>query len=82
MYNDSSPKHICIPLRHNSGDRSLPLQIPRHRTTEFKGGFPYSATKCWNNLPPSLSNLVSHNTFKSKVSFVYDIAKSSALYCL
>ncbi|CAG4934580.1 unnamed protein product [Colias eurytheme] len=28
------------------------LAIPRHHSAGFKGSFRYSATKCWNNLPP------------------------------
>ncbi|CAG4971111.1 unnamed protein product [Colias eurytheme] len=42
------------------------LAIPRSVTAAFRGSFKYSATKCWNNLPPPILNSISLNSFKQK----------------
>ncbi|CAG4929266.1 unnamed protein product [Colias eurytheme] len=42
------------------------LAIPRHHSAGFKGSFRYSATKCWNNLPPPLRNLRNKENFRRK----------------
>jgi hypothetical protein len=40
------------------------LICPAHSTAAFRGSFRYSATKCWNNIPPPLKNCGSSQTFK------------------
>lgn len=40
------------------------LVIPAHRTAQYKGGFKYSATKIWNDLPPPLRKSMSQITLK------------------
>lgn len=42
------------------------LTIQRHHTAAFRGSFTYSATKCWNDLPPPIRNLKTINSFKVK----------------
>ena len=42
------------------------LICPRHSTAAFRGSFRYSATKCWNNIPPPIRNATSVNSFKDK----------------
>lgn len=41
--------------------------IPKHRTAAFRGGFKYRASKCWNDIPPPLRNIISKATFKRKL---------------
>jgi hypothetical protein len=43
------------------------LIIPHHRTTAFRGSFKYTATKCWNNIPPPLKNINNPNSFKLRL---------------
>jgi hypothetical protein len=40
------------------------LICPAHITAAFCGSFRYSATKCLYNIPPSLKNCCSSQTFK------------------
>lgn len=40
------------------------LTCPRHSTAAFRGSFRYTATKCWNNLPPPIRNSKTLNIFK------------------
>ena len=42
------------------------LICPLHKTAAFRGSFRYSATKCWNNIPPPIRDSSSVNTFKLK----------------
>lgn len=44
-----------------SGSR---LKCPRHGTAAFRGSFRYSATKCWNNIPPPLRLCRTVGSFK------------------
>lgn len=46
------------------------LSIPRNYTAAFRGSFKYSATKCWNNLPPPLLDSLTTRGFKKKYKFV------------
>lgn len=39
------------------------LAIPQHRTASFRGSFKYSATKCWNDIPPPLKSLKLKSNF-------------------
>lgn len=41
--------------------------IPHHHTTAFRGSFKYTATKCWNNIPPPLKNINCLSSFKLKL---------------
>ena len=43
---------------------ALQLAIPQHRTAAFRGSFRFSATKCWNDLPPPFREFKSKFTFK------------------
>lgn len=43
---------------------SWQLRVPSHGSAAFRGSFKYSATKCWNNLPPPLRQLKSKHCFK------------------
>ncbi|CAG4982095.1 unnamed protein product [Colias eurytheme] len=43
------------------------LIIPKHKTKGFRGGFKYSATKIWNDLPPPLRLDMAYITFKKKL---------------
>ncbi|CAG4973526.1 unnamed protein product [Colias eurytheme] len=42
------------------------LAIPRHHSAAFRGSFRYSATMCWNNLPPPLRQLRNKENFRIK----------------
>lgn len=41
-----------------------PLNTPHHKTARFRGSFRYSATKCWNDIPPPLRKTTSIYKFK------------------
>lgn len=43
------------------------LRVPIHRTAAFRGSFTYSATKCWNNIPPPIRDSKTISTFKLKL---------------
>lgn len=43
---------------------TAPLLTPPYRTTKFRGCFKYMATKCWNNIPPPIRDLINKHTFK------------------
>lgn len=43
------------------------LTIQRHCTAAFRGSFRYSASKCWNNIPPPIRDLKSIFSFKHKL---------------
>ena len=43
------------------------LQIPQAKTELFKKNFTYSGPKLWIELPFSIRQASSHNTFKTKV---------------
>ncbi|CAG4959071.1 unnamed protein product [Colias eurytheme] len=43
------------------------LTIPKHQSTGFRGGFKFSATKIWNDLPPPLRLDMAYITFKQKL---------------
>lgn len=67
------PEYLYQKLRWRSSlphyrDRScsFPLRIPSYRTAAFRGSFKYSATKCWNNLPPPFRDMPNRLTFKIK----------------
>ncbi|XP_045542568.1 uncharacterized protein LOC123723550 [Papilio machaon] len=40
--------------------------VPKHSTTGFRGGFKFSASKVWNDLPPPLNKIISHSGFAKK----------------
>lgn len=42
------------------------LMCPQHKTAAFRGSFRYSATKCWNNIPPPIKQSSSVSSFKLK----------------
>lgn len=42
------------------------LLFPHSSSASFRGSFKYSATKCWNNLPPPLRNIKTLSTFNLK----------------
>jgi hypothetical protein len=42
------------------------LLCPTHNTAAFRGSFRYSATKCWNNIPPPIRLSCSVGSFKDK----------------
>lgn len=46
---------------------SLQLAIPRHGSASFRGSFRYSATKCWNNIPPPIRNSGTIRSFKLRL---------------
>ncbi|KAG7309940.1 hypothetical protein JYU34_004455 [Plutella xylostella] len=43
------------------------LLTPQHKTAIFKASFSFNATSCWNRLDPSLRNLKSVASFRSKL---------------
>lgn len=43
------------------------LRNPRHGTAAFRGSFRFSATKCWNCLPPPIRNLNTKFGFRIKL---------------
>ena len=45
---------------------AFPLRIPQHKTAAFRGSFRYSATKCWNDIPPPIRQVSSLRVFKIK----------------
>lgn len=54
------------------------IQTPQHRTAAFRGSFKYSASKCWNNLPPPIRTLKSRQTFSTSLkSYLLELQKSS-----
>lgn len=58
--------HWSRPVRGNTL-RSVSnnvIDIPKHRTTAFRGGFRYRACKCWNNIPPPLRDIKHKMRFK------------------
>lgn len=40
------------------------LLYHNHKTAAFRGSFRYSATKCWNNIPPPIRNVKTKYSFK------------------
>lgn len=47
------------------------LVVPAHRSAQYKGGFKYSATKIWNDLPPPLRNSTSQVTWKKHLTVLF-----------
>lgn len=43
------------------------LLTHRHRSMAFRGSFRYSASKCWNNIPPPIRNLQTLHQFRFKL---------------
>lgn len=43
------------------------MEIPKHKTANFKGSFKYAASKIWNDLPPPLHEFMSYLSFKIKL---------------
>jgi hypothetical protein len=63
------PSYLFQKLRFaNPRPRRIPRLIcPRHGSASFRGSFTYSATKCWNNIPPPVKNAPTLNSFKNKI---------------
>lgn len=54
------------------------LICPPYNTAAFRGSFRYSATKCWNNIPPPIRSSATIYTFKLKYkSFLLNLQKST-----
>lgn len=43
------------------------LVASHHCTSAFRGSFKYTATKCWNNIPPPVQIFNSLNSFKTRL---------------
>lgn len=74
VVNCEAPKYLHSKLNwassnsvYNTRGRSWRLITPRHKTAAFRGSFRYSATKCWNNLPPPIRQCKSKLAFKLKL---------------
>ncbi|KAG7300469.1 hypothetical protein JYU34_016097 [Plutella xylostella] len=52
---------------HRTRASSYLLLTPQHKTAIFKASFSFNATSCWNRLDPSLRNLKSVTSFRSKL---------------
>lgn len=58
--------------------RTQRLVCPAHNTAAFRGSFRYSATKCWNNIPPPFKKCCSVAAFKRNFKmYLLDLQKSS-----
>lgn len=80
VFNFKSPDYLFAKLKfpRNGELRTLrpPLEVHRHKTVAFTGSFRYSATKCWNNIPPPIRKLKSKHTFKIKIkTFLFEKQK-------
>ncbi|CAH2095137.1 unnamed protein product [Euphydryas editha] len=52
--------------QHGTRSHLRKLCLPRFYTAAFRGSFKYSASKCWNNLPPPLLEALTATSFKRK----------------
>lgn len=77
------PEYLFKKLKWRSEYSSRPVRtatgvlVPyKHRTTAFRGSFRYTATKCWNNIPPPLRDLQTVHNFKFKFKqYLFDYQK-------
>lgn len=78
-----SPSYLYEKLSWMSSSRdcgsrqcSKQLVTQRHSSACFRGSFRYAASKCWNNIPPPIRNLLSLHYFKFKLKkFLFDHQK-------
>lgn len=71
----------CTQLESRSA--SYKLVLPPYKTVAFRGSFRYSATKCWNNLPPPIRNQKTVHSFKSKLKiYLLELQKSNSPFFL
>lgn len=54
------------------------LDVPRHRTTAFRGSFRYLASKCWNNIPPPIRDCKCKTKFKTELKKFSFVSQSQA----
>lgn len=65
IVNAKSPPYLYNKLTFSKRDRlATRLVCPRHSTAAFRGSFRYSATKCWNNIPPPLQSSQTLESFR------------------
>lgn len=75
VFKTSKPEYLFNRFKFRGSRSSLygirsvcnDLLLPRCHFAVYKGSFKYSATKCWNNIPPPIKNLNTIGTFKLKL---------------
>lgn len=58
---------IASSRKCDSRQISRQLAVQKHKTASFRGSFRYSASKCWNNIPPPIRNTKSFHNYKVKL---------------
>ena len=60
------PAYLFEKLKFSSRQVRMATRLicPKYKTTAFRGSFRYTATKCWNNIPPPIRNSCTLWSFK------------------